>query len=211
MPPNKQAYRKFRENYPLMEISFRRACAILASLLLGSVAGRLSGPIYWWSYLLALLVAILAYALLEAIWVIVHLPKLEFKDRRLDPVQRRKISEYLRQFPERRVRVVITKPAIVEDGAGFAANITCAIAGAWGILDRDSELAYEAENFDNELSPGHKFRIGVSVYGAKGDPEAKGILRDAFKAAKVDLYVDTSVEYEDRIIIVVGLRETGIV
>ena len=192
-----------------MEISFRRACAILASLFFGSIVSRLSGPSYW-GYLLALASAIVMYAVLEALWVIVHLSELEFKERRLNPAQRRKIAAYLRGFPPRRFRVVVTKPATVEDGVAFAADITNAIVGVWNVLDRDSELAYEAENFDTETSPGHKFRVGVSVYGANNDRQAKNLLYYAFQQVGIDLYVDTSVEYEDRIIIVVGLRETSV-
>jgi len=208
MLPNKQAYRKFGDNYNLMEISFAGASRLLASILFGSWVGRQISPTYW-GYVFAAVISIATFALLSALWVLWRLPKLEFKDRRLDPVQRRKIADYLKQFPKRQVRLAVTTPASREDGLAFAADIKRAIADAWDILERDGELAYEAENFDTETSPGHKFRVGVSVYGAKGDPDAKGILRNALEKAGINLYVDTSVEYEDRIIVVVGMRETS--
>jgi hypothetical protein len=215
MPPNKQAYRKFGDNFNLMEISFGRVSAFLASILFGSLVGKQISPTYW-GYVWGSLLSVATFVGVSALWVLVRLPKLEFKDRKLNPVERKKIADHLRQFPKREVWVVVTEAAQREDGPTFAAYIGQAITGAWDVHDRDSQRANEADNFSGKDAPGHKFRTGVSVYGAKYDTEAKTILRDAFKKAKIDLYVDTStgvvssMGYEDRTVIVVGLRETSL-
>jgi|SRR5271157_5614782 len=215
MLPNKQAYRKFGDNFNIMEMSFGRASALLASLVFGGIVGKLSSPTYW-GYLLAGTVSVFTYAAVCAVWVIARLHKLEFKDRRLDPVQRKKIANYLRQFSKRQVWVVVTEASKREDGPAFAADIERAITGAWDVHEKNNQRANDADNFSGKDAPGHKFRTGVSVYGAKYDTEAKTILRDAFKKAEIDLYadtstgVDTSMGYEDRIMVVVGLRETSL-
>src|SRR5208337_495192 len=122
---------------------------------------------------------------------------------KLNPVERRKIADYLRQFPKRQVWVVLTEAAKREDGPDFSAYIEQAKAGAWDVHGKDNQRANEADNFSGKDAPGHRFRTGVSVYGAKYDTEAKTILRDAFKKAEIDLYadtstgVDTSMGYED--------------
>lgn len=209
MPPYKQAYRKFGDNYDLMEISFGRAAALLASVLFGSLVGKqLSHP--YWGCVLASVLSIATFALISAVWVLVRLSKLEFKDRRLDPIQRGKIADYMRQSSKRQVRVIVTELASQEDGSVFAKDIKGAIAGAWDVFDKDNDPGLKAENFSAKTDPENKFHVGVSVYGARGDPEAKIILQEAFKRAKINLNVDTSIGYEDRIMLVVGLRETSL-
>ncbi|MGD0225418.1 MAG: hypothetical protein ABSF71_24085 [Terriglobia bacterium] len=198
-----------------MEMSFGRASALLASILFGSLIGKHISPTYW-GYVWASLLSVATFVGVSALWVLVRLPKLEFKDRRLNPVERKRIADYLRKFPKRQVWVVVTEAAKREDGPAFAAYIEQAIAVAWDVHEKDNQRANEADNFSGKDAPGHRFRTGVSVYGAKYDQEAKTILRDAFKKAKIDLYVDTltgvvaSMGYEDRIVIVVGLRETSL-
>ena len=182
---------------------------MLASVLFGSLVGfytKFYARHPYWVCVLACISAIIVYAFVRALWVVIRLPSLDFKDRRIDPVQRRKIADHLGRFRKRHVWTVTTQAAKREDGSAFSSDIERAIAGAWDVHDRDDQRASEAE----------KFPIGVSVYGAKDDAESKTILRDAFKKAKIDLYVDTStgvntsMGYEDRVMVVVGLRETSL-
>ena len=204
----RQSFQKFRDNFdPISPVVTRGAFYLATAAFIAIIA---VGEKRHWSLtqevVIALLVAASIYFLILGIRTLARLPHLESKPRSLDPIQRQKMSDYLKQFPNRTVSVVITEEAMRDDGASFAKDIESAIAeAAWEV--HRGEPADETDPLSRARTEENKFNYGLWVYGAGVDPSAKTILQDAFRKVGVAITVETAITYEAELIIVVGLRD----
>jgi hypothetical protein len=123
------SFQKFRENFNPLELSFETGASLLISLVFPILLWYLADWRLWGGVVGACLVIFL-FLFMQAVWTLRKLPHLELKPRTLDPTQRKKVAEHLRQYPKRTVSVVITEEAMRDDGASFAKDIESAIANA---------------------------------------------------------------------------------